>query len=180
MSEPDTFDPSLLPPSYFDERIRTLDRRVKTLTAELHTVEEQLVWWRNGRKLFATERDEDVALSDEQHAVDPNSRTTDLPAPQPPHNGSGQPKPTVRRAVLRIMLNRPPINGEEVVWRASEVITEVERCGWLPNGKNAANVVRRMLRELSTEGGPLLKPGYGLFQLAPSTRDGEMAVGSVP
>jgi hypothetical protein len=171
MSSP-AFDPSQLPPSYFDMRIQALERHVDALTHELKQAQAQLDWWRNGRALFA-EADDDEAEAD-RASVSPEAEAIPETAQE-----SGK-RPTVRAAILRIMLDKQPINGEEQDWRANAVISEMTHRGWMPGGKNAANVVRRMLRDMSGEDGQLVKAGYGTFKLAPSTRDGRMPVGSVP
>jgi hypothetical protein len=162
MADP-PFHPSQLTASTWDTTIRDLEDEETTLAARLAQVREQLDWWRKGRALYA--RDTDGAAPD----AHPEARATEADPPA----AAPAAKPSLRQAILRVMLDKPPEDGRERHWRSKEVIEEVERRGWLPGGTNPHNLVRRMLRAMVEDEGPLLKPEYGTFALAPSIRDRE-------
>jgi hypothetical protein len=156
-------DLSHLSPSDFVDWIRTLERDVASLRLELQKVEERLAWAQKGQALFAPLCH---APSAQPEGEAPLSTASGLPMPTAAQ--SNDTPPSLRQAVLRVFLDAPA-GPREPKWPASKVIEELERHGWMPDGKYGPSTVRGMLRDLAKRG-QLVRLDRATYALAPDAR----------
>ncbi len=140
------------PPGIFDERIKELEDRVAAALATYQSAQAELEWWRQGRRLFV--EGETHAGGRQQEPFGEEAR------PQQDSRGlSPGGKPTLRSAILRVMLERDgPVRNEDL-------IESLRERNWLPSGKNALHNVRAKVAELSRQG-EVIRVDRGTYRLA--------------
>lgn len=171
-----SFDPTALPAAFYDERIGSLQRREAELASELGQVRKQLDWWREGRSLFVEGSADRPGLPDggkekvETGGNQQNGSTEILPSTD--FFVSSGTKPSLRQAIMRVMLDEPAqANGTETGWTVPAIVGALRARRWEPGGKNVDNMVRHMLGDM-VKRGQLERPGYGAYALAPDVRPG--------
>jgi hypothetical protein len=131
MSSSGEFSPELI-----DTRVNALRQEVQAKRKELSRLEAELEWWEVGRKFFGSEAD----------GGDPGAAMAK--------------KPTLRRAIVRVMLTKPKSS-----WLTETIIAELRGRDWLPTGKNAPHRTRSMLAQMARDD-ELKRTGRGRYRLA--------------
>jgi hypothetical protein len=130
-----------IPAEIAARRVQELRAEIERKRHELDQLSEELDWWFAGRKFFDGQ---------ESNGGKAGAGETE------------EGKPTLRRAILRVMNERPTST-----WAAERVIDELGHRRWLPNGKNAEHTVRSMLANMKNQG-QLKRVARGRYRLAPS------------
>jgi len=105
-------------------KVRELRSLIEAQEEQLDRMREELQWWETGQRLFGGPPEPTVT-----HEV-----------------GSNGSKPSLREGITAVLADGP------AVWKTEDVIEELQRRDWLPNGKNAAHHVRSMLAEMHRKG----------------------------
>lgn len=182
------FDPRHVPGTFYLARIAQLEGRLAQERAAVIKTEAELEWWQQGYTLFAENDEVDRAPDAEAapdddgvvQSADPVGSYSEAPAPrdQGVNEVSSEPapepatansssdsttRPVLRQAVLRVLVDhRAPM-------RAGDIISELGRRGWLPDGKYGEHAVRTRLRDL-VKNGQVRKVAYATYQASPNAR----------
>jgi hypothetical protein len=161
-----TFDPVKTSVKDFPKHIKALENTLAKQEAEIEHTRSALSWYRSGYQLFAKPAAQppsaaDFAVGEERPGTDPVPAMVEVTLLRDSLRGS---KPSLRKAILIKMLERPPRDGEEQNWTPKAVVEALRGEGWLPAGMKVDDIVGKMLRDMAGRG-EIKKPSYGVFRV---------------